>query len=129
MWAQALLAAFVSLHSHSYLSRARSSRAKTLDKTLDDAFVYSSSLKNFENDDQRFGVRSMHSDQIFFLFFRKKGWPSKSFEIIIVVVVGKDVVPCFQPTGRLLREDEEEKLLLFFEHQNRGDNFGIIEQY
>ena len=85
-------------------------------------------VKNFENDDQRFGVRSMHSDQIFFLFFRKKGWPSKSFEIIIVVVVG-NFVPCFQPTGRLLREDEEEKLLLFFEHQNRGDNFGIIEQY
>ena len=67
----------------------------------------------------------MHSDQIFFLFFRKKGWPSKSFEIIIVVV--GNFVPCFQPTGRLLREDEEEKLLLFFEHQNRGDNFGIIE--
>ena len=83
-------------------------------------------VKNFENDDQRFGVRSMHSDQIFFLFFRKKGWPSKSFEIIIVVVVG-NFVPCFQPTGRLLREDEDEKLLLFFEHQNRGDNFGIIE--
>ena len=67
----------------------------------------------------------MHSDQIFFLFFRKKGWPSKSFEILIVVV--GNVVPRFQPTGRLLREDEEEKLLLFFEHQNRGDNFGIIE--
>lgn len=70
----------------------------------------------------------MHSDQIFFLFFRKKGWPSKSFEILIVVVVVGNVVPRFQPTGgRRLREDEEEKRLLFFEHQNRGDNFGIIE--
>ena len=53
--------AFVSLHSYSceIFTRKHSTRRHSFYSPL-------------SNDDQRFKMRSMHSDQIFFLFFRKK---------------------------------------------------------